>query len=370
MKKLNPLLLLTVLLTACTSMPSKPITWQSANQAIVKEHIIPRYQQLADASIELEKQSQALCASPSQANLEKTQQAFHQTMDGWIGIQHIRQGPVELLNRYHRFQFWPDKHNTGSKQLGKLLAEQDRETLQADHFARSSVAVQGLTTMERLLFSQNKGIETFGVAGNPSYHCLLVEAITHNLATMSAELVEDWSIEPVPFHTLFLSSGQLLGKRMKDKTLDQKVEVTTVFFNNLYTQVQSVIDQKLLRPMGEEFSKAKPRYTESWRSERSLRNIKMNLQALESLYDTGFAPAILTKQGGTELNIQIKQAFKATLAEINTINQRMHKILEDESQRPVLEQLVSELRQLQSLLTGPLPQTLEIPMGFNALDGD
>ena len=343
---------------------------QSANHAIIKEHIIPSYQALADASMTLEKQSNALCESPSQQNLEETQQAFHQTMDAWMGVQHLRNGPVEILTRYHRFQLWPDKHNTGSKQLGKLLAEKDLEALEADRFARGSVAVQGLSTLERLLFSQKVTLESFGTAGQPSYHCLLVKAITHNLSTMSTELVEDWSAEPMPFHTLFVSSGELLDERMEDETLSQKVDVTAVFFNNLTTEVQAVIDQKLLRPMQANTKKAKTRYTESWRSQRSLRNIEMNLQALESLYETGFSPLLQTKTDGSKLDGQIKQAFNTVRTSIAKIDAPLSEILKDESQRPILEQLVSELRQLQSLVTGPLPQTLEIPLGFNALDGD
>lgn len=370
MKQLNPLLLLTVMLAACSTLPQKAATLQSANHAIVKQHIIPSYQTLADASIALEKKSDALCASPNQQHLDETKQKFHQTMDAWMAVQHLRNGPVEILTRYHRFQLWPDKHNTGSKQLAKLLAEKDMKALEADRFARGSVAVQGLSTLERLLFSNKITIETFGTVAQPSYHCLLIKAIAHNLSTMSTNLVNEWSASPTPFHTLFVSSSHTLNKHITDKDLDMKMNVTAIFYNNLTTEIQAIIDQKLVRPMQANTNKAKPRYTESWRSQRSLRNIEINLRALESLHDIGFAPLLLSKPNGEKLNKQIKQTFQIIHTSISKVESPLSEALKNENQRSALEQLVDELRQLQSLLAGPLSQTLKIPLGFNALDGD
>ncbi len=370
MKKLTPLLLLTVLISACSSLPQKSLTWQTANQAVVTEHIVPQHQQLANASSALQQQATKLCTEVTEANLESVRLAYHQTMDGWMGVQHLRNGPVELLTRYHRYQLWPDKHNTGNKQLGKLLVEKDAEALQAERFARSSVAIQGLSALERLLFNPKKGLETFSDNGQPSYRCQLVIAITDNLATMSNELLDEWAATPAPFHTLFLSSGELLDKRMADTSLGGKIEVSSTFLNNMTTQVQSIIDQKLVRPMANNAAKAKPRYAESWRSLRSMRNIRLNLQAVESLYDIGFAAMLRSKVNGPALDKQIKQSFKDSYAAVEAIEQPLSEILKDEGQRPALEKLVSTSRELQSLLSGALPNALEIPLGFNALDGD
>lgn len=369
MKQLNPLLLLTVMLAACTTLP-QAATLQSANHAIVKQHIIPSYQTLASASIALEKKSDALCASPNQQHLDETKRRFHQTMDAWMAVQHLRNGPVEILTRYHRFQLWPDKHNTGSKQLAKLLAAKDIDALEADRFARGSVAVQGLSALERLLFSKKITLETFGTAAQPSYHCLLIKTIARNLSTMSTNLANEWNASPTPFHTLFVSSGHTLNKHITDKDLDMKMNVTAIFYNNLTTEIQAIIDQKLERPMQANTNKAKPRYTESWRSQRSLRNIEINLQALESLHDVGFAPLLLTKPNGEKLNKKITQTFQTIHTSISKIKTPLSEALKNKNQRSALEQLVDEIRQLQSLLTGPLSQTLKIPLGFNALDGD
>ncbi|MFC1750449.1 imelysin family protein, partial [Pseudomonadota bacterium] len=289
---------------------------------------------------------------------------FHQTMDAWAGVQHLRTGPVESFDRYHRFQLWPDKHNTGNKQIAKLLAAEDIDALTTEHFGEASVAIQGLSAMERLLFGKKGTVEQFIKENKASYHCLLVAAIAHNLTSMSRSLVEEWSKEP-PYEMLFISAGGMTYELKLEKDISSRKEITTGFFNNLYTQVQSVIDQKLLRPLGKK-SKAKPRYLESWRSLRSLRNIELNLRAVESLYETGFAPALNNK----ELHKQIKKAFKTAYNAASTIKSPLYDALKDNDKRKNIEALLASTRKLQSLLTGPLPEALDIELGFNALDGD
>ncbi len=362
------------LLAACTSTPSAPpapaATWQSTNRAIVEQHIIPRYRQLAEASRALEQQAHVMCTAPDATHLASLRAGFNTTMDAWMGIQHIRNGPVELFTRYHRFELWPDKHNTGAKQLGALLAAEDAAALAPENFTHSSVAVQGLTALERLLFDDDANPGAFGSAGAPNYRCRVVEAIAHNLAGMSAELVEDWNPADPPYAMLFISTSQHLDQQPSNQALAAKREVSAMFFNNMNTQVQSIIDQKLLRPLGERAEDAKPRLAESWRSQRSLRNITLNLQAVQSLYETGFAPLLRGKANGAELDRKIADAFHTSLLAASTLPPIAGDVFEDPANRAGLEKLLAANRELLALLSGPLPQALDIPFSFNALDGD
>ncbi len=349
---------------------SADATWLKANSAIIDEHIVPRYQQLVDATQVLEKQSNQFCGEVNEANLDKLKSAFNGAMDGWAGVQHLRYGPTELFNRYHRYQLWPDKHNTGNKQIAQLLAEGDLGTLKPDTFTHSSVAVQGFSALERLLFARGKDANAYAEAGKANYRCHLVEAISHNLFTMSAELLKEWRATPPPLEQLYLKSGEFFELDSYEHGLAETSQVGIAFYNSLYTQVQSVIDQKLLRPMGESMDSSKPRYLESWRSLRSLRNITLNLQAVESLYSVGFAPMLKGVDNGAALDKQIHQAFQHTYQAAAEIKQPLYKMLKNEKHRPEVEALLASIRQLQSLLMGDLPQALNIPLGFNALDGD
>ena len=51
-----------------------------------------------------------------------------------MNVQHLSLGPVEIEKRRFRLQFWPDKHNTGGKQIGRLLATQSTDALPMDAF--------------------------------------------------------------------------------------------------------------------------------------------------------------------------------------------------------------------------------------------
>ncbi len=361
------------LLTMALAIPNITLAnspWFASNSDIINQHIIPRYQQLQVSSQQLLQQSQAMCESPSEASLEKTRQAYQKTMDAWIGVQHLRFGPVELFDRYHRYQLWPDKHNTGNKQLRKLLAKADPELLTIEYnFNRTSVAVQGLSAVEKLLFSKGRGIALY-VDDNhqANYRCLLITAISRNLNKMSQALSDTWQSKPAPLQLMLTAAEVSLHDNMDEASMIGRKEVAIGFFNNLYTQVQSVIDQKLQRAMGKHFTKSKPRYLESWRSQRSLRNITLNIQALESLYNIGFSSHLNLQ--GQALNNDIHQAFKEIHQAVAMIDQPLNLAIDDAQQYLKVTALQQSVRRLQSLLTGPLPKALDIPLGFNSLDGD
>ena len=353
--------LLTLLLLP--ALVSAAPTLQQANLTVVDDHLVPRYQTLMQASDALHQETRRFCTAPDAAGLEVIQQDFRDTMDAWMGIQHIRFGPAELFLRHHRFQYWPDKHNTGSKQLRKLLASEDMAVLSEDRFRETSVAVQGLSTLERLLFTDKPVNELFGSTDAPSYRCLLVEAISANLAMMASGMVTDWTRGDAPYREVIADAEQ------GNDYYETSKEVTARLLNNFHTQLQVIVDQKLLRPLSTTAEKAKPRRAEAWRSHRSLDNIITNLEALQELYLTGFAPMLQDPQQ-RELDQQIRNGFKEALAAARAIDQPLYTIAADAQHRPQLQQLIDSNRQLKRIVGTQLPGALGLTLGFNSLDGD
>src|SRR3546814_3214031 len=70
----------------------------------------------------------------------------------------------------------------------------------------------------------------------------------------------------------------------KDATLD--------LFKSLYTAVELIADHKLARPLGGSIDQARPHLAEAWRSQRSMRNIVINLRAAQDLYTKVFSPVV------------------------------------------------------------------------------
>lgn len=338
--------------------------WPAANRAVVDEHIIPGYRHLVEATSELERHSREFCAAPDESGLADLRAEFQRTMDAWMAIQHVRFGPVELYLRYNRFQLWPDKHNTAERQLGKALAEQDIAQLADDKFPYASVALQGLSAYERLLFDGDADIERFLGAGQDGYPCLLLEAIAHNLARMSADVHREWTAGTPSYRDIVFDAEH------GNSYFESSAEFSARMLNNLYTSLQFIVDQKLLSPLGATPAEANPRRAESWRSRRSLRNIALNLEAAESLYLIAYSAPLKADKRNAHLDREIRAAFGRALEAVRTVKQPLYDALQSGSGRQSVERLLSTASDLKRLLGGPLPDALGLSLGFNSLDGD
>lgn len=339
-----------------TKAQSMPSSWTDANQAMVDQHIIPGYLRLQKSTQALSGQSQQFCARQNQAGFNALRNAYQQAMDDWMAMQPVRLGPVGMLLRYNRYQLWPDKHGTGAKQLHRLLAAQDNDGLQAERFMRSSVAIQGFTALERLLFPKQPKLADFSAQGAASYRCKLVNAITRNLADMSREIVHDWQGGEVNYRKTVLTADNTNAYYNSAK------DVSGVLLNDLHTQLQSIVDQKLMRPM----QHYRMQRAESWRSRRSLRNIIINLQACKALYGLGFTAQVSDKP----LQQKINRAFAQSIAAARAIKIPLYDIRKDSPEAAQLVGLLAETRQLKHLLATELPDAIGLVLGFNSLDGD
>ncbi|WP_316365279.1 imelysin family protein [Candidatus Thiodiazotropha sp. CDECU1] len=355
---ITPVLLTGALLGLLLSSNSRGADtgWQAANRVILDQHLLPRYERLAESGRMLSRRATRFCKAPDLQALEQLRGAYHAAMDDWMGIQHMRFGPVEMYLRYNRYQLWPDKHGTGAKQLRQLLAKQDRGILLPDRFPHISVAVQGFTSLERLLFPAELQLAEFTSGDTASYRCELVMAIARNIAHMSSGVVEDWLPGDVAYADL------VLGAEQGNDYFESSEEVSSRLLNNLHTQLQVIVDNKLLRPM----KGYRLRRAESWRSRRSLRNIRLNLKASEELYRVGFSAAVADRV----LDAEIRSGFNKALLSAEKIELPLYEIQKGSQDHGRLQQLLDDSRALKRLIATRLPRALGLSLGFNSLDGD
>lgn len=332
----------------------------AANLQVADKHVIPAYSLLAKAAAELEHKAQVFCAQPDEASLDELREGFHQAMDAWQGIQHIRFGPVEFLLRYNRYELWPDKRGSVTKHLARLLADRDSVVLDPERFASASVAVQGFSALERLLFGTDASSGNFGQDEAGRYHCAVTRAITANLTGMSEALVEDWTRAEEGHRQYFATASEGNG------FYDSDWEISSSLLNNMSTQLEVIADQKLGLPLGESIKKARGTRAESWRSARASRNIQWNLKALHDLYRQGFAPRLTD----ADLDRQIETAFENATRALEATQTPLDKAVADPEQRLKVEKLREEITAIRSLVAGSLPQALDLSLGFNSLDGD
>lgn len=345
---LIPLLLLSQMI----SQTALALDWSETNKAVTDEFAIPRFEQLHDSSKQLVAQTETFCQKGGNTEFEKTRGGFHKVMDAWQHIQILRTGPQEIFMRNFRLQMWPDRSNAGAKQIRKLLANKDPEAIKADSMRTKSVAVQGLSAMERLLFAKEISGADFYTEGKAQYSCQLLEAIAVSINTISAELLNEWQGK---------YKNTLATPNEKNDAFETDKEVASMYLKEIATQLQAVYELKFKRPLDKRF---RLKRAESWRSSRSLRNITLNLESTEKLFQLGFSPHITDDKLKKKVSEQFKQAIETGRAFTMSL-QKAH-----EEKPEALAKWKKQVNQLRRTVTVDVAKALDISLGFNALDGD
>ena len=335
------------------------------NASLAAHHIAPRYWRLATAAKAFDRTVTELCRAAPPRDLAPARAAFNGAMDAWMDIEHIHHGPVELFMRKFRIHYWPDKGSRGARQIRQLLARKDAAVLSPDDFRAASVAVQGLPTAERLLFTEpSAGAIAAGTDGD--YPCRLLGAISFNIADMAGGLDADWSGGTRSFVKELQNPGG------GDARYEDHGAVTAEFVKGLNTSLITIADLKLDAVLGKTLKEAMPRRSESWRSGRSLRNIVRDIGAIRAMYEGEGGPGLkaLLPASKSALADLLSRAFDQILATARTIDAPLARAVADPAKRPAVERLAKEIRALKQLVGGRLATALGTPLGFNALDGD
>lgn len=328
-------------------------------QASTTRHIVPRYQTLASTGTALAGAAETYCADKDAAAFFALEQAFRDYWIAWAGIRHIQFGPVTYLDRAFRIQFWPDTRNRIGKQLQRTLSAADGAALSPETFASTSVAIQGLPALERLLAEGQQGFQ--GADG--SFRCELTVAIARNLALIAADIVADWNPD-TGFAHYVAEAGT------GDGPYSESYQVPVDLLQSLLGEIEASRDIRIGRPMGSSVRTARPKLAEAWRSGLSREILAESVAGIEDLYLNGGFDAALRSAGHGELADRIGHTFKQVSGDIATLGMPLYQAYEDETGRRKLETVRTGLKELAGMTGTDLAVALEISPGFNARDGD
>lgn len=347
MKYLKPFVVLVCWITLSHSV-SAEIDWKAASVHFIDDTVVPAYGQFIEASQGLMDASDEYCQAEAEAGAASDAliKAYHQAADAWQGIQIYRSGPAQLFNRHSRIQTWPGISKIIAKQIRQLLAVEEDAALEDMIFRKSSTALQGFPALERVLFANE-------VLQAQSYACRFTQTIARNLRVMGEEMQSEWG---------GTHKRQILTAGEADSYLTSAEDVAAELLTDFYTQVYSIGDQKLGRP----YAKSRFRFkrAESWRSQRSLRNIRVNIESAEAYYKSLFMPMMEsseTNKNMLELFTKAKQ-IGAQLGDDFATADEQH-----------AEQIVNwreTIERLRKLIQLQMPGELGLTIGFNSLDGD
>lgn len=322
-------------------LPLPALAQSSLLETAVNGHIIPRYTRVAATAEALEQAALQDCTQHS----EHLRAAYHAGFDAWIGVTHLRFGPSEVENRAFAMAFWPDKKGFTAKALDRLIAAEQP----LGNFSQSSIAGRGYFALDMLLYDPR-----FSEVST-DYTCRLVQAITADISGMADGILQDWTEE---YGAYLITAGSETNPLYLSES-----EGIQELFKAVLTGLELTQAQRLARPMGS-FEHPRPNRAEARRSNRSLRNIVVALQASTELTNmlTAYVGGGLSQQVDASLALSLRLAQNLDdpiLAGVVTINGRFR-----------VEALQSSIIAAATLITDEFGAALGVNPGFNALDGD
>jgi predicted lipoprotein len=300
----------------------------------VTDHILPGYARFAAEAQNLADQAQQSCA------VDDLRPAYNAAFDAWLGVQHLRFGPVEQGGLGLSIAFWPDPKGSGARAQMALLTG-DAAQLEPQAFAKQSIAARGLFALERLLYPSGD---------LPADACPLIRATASDLAAVAAQVNAAWI---QGFADTVLTAGE-----PGNTTYLTRPEVRQVLFTALVSALEFIDDNRLGRPLGS-FTTPRPERAEALASGRPLRNIILSLQAQKELVET-LTPDVPQTIAAFDHALDLANALDdPDLAGVAQPDSRL-KI-------EILQQAVEHLRETVLAELGP---ELDVGIGFNAADGD
>ncbi|WP_299656229.1 imelysin family protein [uncultured Tateyamaria sp.] len=327
------------LLSAIVIALSSPAGADGADiRAIVVGHILPGYQILATEAADLAATAASECA-PNSPDLIAD---FNTAFDAWVSVSHLRFGPSEQQDRAFALAFWPDTRGSIPKALATLLGDQDPAVSDPDAFAEVSIAARGFYALEFLLFDPQ-----FAPGDNPEYHCALVQAITGDIALISAAIHDDWRG----------GYGDVMSDAGND-TYRTPTEAAQQLFTALSTGLEFTANARIGRPLGT-FDRPRPNRAEARRSGRSLSHVILSLTATKDL------SALMSADSAA-----VAEAFDTALQRAEALDDPIFAGAADPQGRLRIEVLQQEINDIRQLLAESVGPSLGIAAGFNSLDGD
>lgn len=334
--------------------PASDAEYAAIVEAAVERHILPIYRRFRSATEDLAVVAGRACDDPASPPGAEFEAAFRDTVEAWAAARHLHWGPARDEYRYERIALGADPRDYVGRQLRKIVLTGDPTALDPGRLGQKSIAVQGLTALEHLLFAP-------GAEGDPGFRCRYRAAIAENLAAMAADIVAGWSDDA--------GYPGLLRRPGPDNPLFRTPrEAAMEVFKPLAGGLRFFIDIRLFDPLRASVEEARPRHSEFWRSGGTNQVLRTGLAALADLYRIGFSPPVAARSAA--LDARVRELFAAAAAELDAIALAFDQAVLDGADRRRVEGAIGYLNEAWRLIAHDVAAGLGLAVGFNEFDGD
>ncbi|SEA90465.1 imelysin family protein [Rubrimonas cliftonensis] len=331
---------------ACAAPAAAEPDYAARVEATLSAHVLPGFAALTAATAALSDAAAARCAGDG--GDAEVRAAFHGAFDAWMGVSHLRFGPLEADSRGAAIAFWPDARGATPRALKRLIAEADPIVDDPAGYGEVSVAARGLMALDWLLYDADApALEPGG------YPCRLATAIAADLATVAAAAEVDWRGD-------YAARMRAADGPLYRSAQEAAGELAKAFAAGL----QATAELRVGRPLGGERG-PRPRLAEAWRSDRPMRNVALSLAAIEEMAATLFLPLL-----DADAAEQADRRFAAARAAAEAVPTPLAAALDTEEGRTALRRLGQQLALLRAFHDLTLAPAMGAGLGFNAMDGD
>ncbi len=326
----------------------------------VENFIRPGYRQLQERSGALNDAVGALCDAPSDHALGFARQAFGETVAAWSRLESIRFGPILRQNAAERLYFFPDRRGIGLRQVQGVLATKDETAANAQSLAGKSVALQGLGTLEYLLFGT--GAQDLAVRGAGGFRCDFAEAVTERIEATATLIADDWAA-PDGIAGRFASPDPAYADF---QTVDDSLRALLGAFTN---GLELIADTRVAPFVGGDAAAARPKAAAWWRSGLTDRALAQNLDGLRVLFDAAGMARLLPAED-SNLASEIHFEFASAQRALSGIDEPLPELVQTVEKRQPVTYLLIVTQSLRDLFAERFANAIGLVAGFSSLDGD
>lgn len=340
--------------------------------AVTINFIQPKHRVFEQAVTSVDEKVNAFCSEKNQSNWLALRASWSVAMNAWMQLHLVNYGPIDDSNLAWRFQFWPDPMNLVARKLKSRVKGRNKK-ISPEHMAKASVAIQGLSALEYLLFDEQLLEEdSFNEYKEKSHLCALAQSTVSNLLVNANRLTRDWFGQ---FKERWLNQEVLAGNPNYFEYNIEKVfsGMTMAVGMSYRDRIGKAIGIK--KGEGEESINAYPNpfLLESWRSRQSLENIRNTLVSVSDLYRLkgSFSDVLvsLKTDEAVNLDIQIKKQLDRSLSLLSDHKVNAYDAIHA-GDTEVLFMLYDSLKGIHFNLKNRYTKLVGIQFRFNAHDGD
>ncbi|MEM6495264.1 MAG: imelysin family protein [Pseudomonadota bacterium] len=348
-----------LMLLAGIAQASPTFDYRKVNAQALEQHLLPRYEKLRSRFALLAMATEG-CSTTSNFDYAKLRQPFRDAVTAWGGVAHITFGPAVQNNRYERIFFWPDRKGVSRRQVARAMQSQPEGYADPPVLAKRSIGVQGLPAFELLITQPT-------VPEQAQFKCVYAKSLSRNLVNMATEIADAWRVEgewskrwsnPSPDNSSYLTVS----------------EPTFALIQSFLSQIERVRDVEFFRPLGLA-RKGRKLPGPFARSDLTITYIAARIEALRSaLVDSGLiAETIHTAR--VKKNQRAVEEITEVRFELDYLVGRTKRHAEvrgffDADRTQEAAALGYPMKEIRNRAQNALAGVTDLPLGFNASDGD